>query len=196
MLSRLHRGVAGTPRAAPPPPPQQLHLSRSVVQRAQPALMPPYLAARTLATAPGLPFRRGGRMAVRSGAPHHAGAPRHGAIDEALKRLAVEQLEAQPEVFASGARSLAGRAGRGVRIGSGPKPHGRHACCGPASMLLKHQISGRPRPERQLLRGYGKRSWGSCLALSHGPGWLSGCAVVDPRLGLYGNWSPGPRRPP
>ncbi|KIY96346.1 Protease Do-like 10 [Monoraphidium neglectum] len=41
-------------------------------------------------------------MAVRSGAPHHAGAPRHGAIDEALKRLAVEQLEAQPEVFASG----------------------------------------------------------------------------------------------
>ncbi|GBF95989.1 protease Do-like mitochondrial [Raphidocelis subcapitata] len=42
------------------------------------------------------------RTAARSAPQSHPGAPRHGGIDEVLKRLAVEQLATSPTEFASG----------------------------------------------------------------------------------------------
>lgn len=67
--------------------------------RPQLHLMPP-AGSYSFAAASSLPPRRV-RMAARNSAMH-GGPPRHGGIDEALKRLAVEQLGSQPARYASG----------------------------------------------------------------------------------------------
>jgi hypothetical protein len=64
------------------------------------------------------PPRRSGRTAARSVSPSHSGAPRHGGIDEALKRLAAEQLASTPSEFASGGRAAAGLRARAPGSGS------------------------------------------------------------------------------
>lgn len=88
-LLGAHNAAAGAPRALRGLQQHPLHQRHPAAEaRAFAAWRPP-------------PRRRQG-VAARSGAQQHGGAPRHGGIDEALKRLAVEQLGSEPSVFATG----------------------------------------------------------------------------------------------